>query len=758
MITLLVFQITQKKVINLLSYNQEIFATAQIKRLAFLGVKCIYLIRTYALIILMDLNWFQLEANPVGAMYGHYNYRLVQLSFMIAILASYVALDIAAFLSINVPHEEKKSNLWLFISAFSMGAGIWSMHFIGMLAFKLPMTINYVLFWTITSMLIAIFVAWWALFLFTHQSEAGAKRLIIVGVIFGLAIASVHYLGMMAMTADIMIRYQPGLFFLSIIIAICSSELGLWIALKNRNINVIDRIRINLISTFIIASGIAGTHYIGMRAAIFFPNTTEVMIHEKIDSGLLGFYIAIITVFIIAVALAWSTYKQFLMSKLKKSNDRLIHQATHDPLTGLPNRVLLFNHIQKNILFSNRRDENNHFMLCYLNLDDFKFINDSLNHSAGDNLLQQIATSLRECLRESDILARLDGDEFAIILFHSQSEKEVLKKLMDRFKQPFIVNDRSFKLSVSIGVSRCPDDASDAETLIRKAELAMYKAKALGKNSFQLYTLSLEEKLSQQNKIKYNLQFALEKKELFLQYQPIINLTTHKVVSVEALLRWNNPELGLVPPKDFIPIAEQSGLIVPIGDWVLKTACEKMKDWQFLGFKDLKISVNCSINQINEVNFVEKIAHILSQVKLDPNSLELEITESIFMEKIGIYIDKLIALKKLGVFLTMDDFGTGYSNLGYLKTLPFDKIKIDISFINGIPHNSKDVSITLAIIAMAKSLQLKVLAEGVETKEQLLFLENHHCDEAQGFLDSRSLEPAVCETFIKIRNAVLYPK
>jgi diguanylate cyclase (GGDEF)-like protein/PAS domain S-box-containing protein len=434
----------------------------------------------------------------------------------------------------------------------------------------------------------------------------------------------------------------------------------------------------------------------------------------------------------------------------KAIDDQLLYQANYDSLTDLPNRILLEDRIEQSIAYAMR--DNKTFAIYYIDLDNFKGLNDSLGYKEGDTLLKQVATRLHSCIKIGDTLARFGGDKFAIILTEANwalSVTDCAQILLDTFNEPFLIKSRNFKISASIGVSTYPKDGEETEILIKNAELAMYHAKGRGKNNYQIYTENLYKHISEQHTLEHHLQLALNKKEFLLQYQPLIHLSSNKIIGFEALLRWQHPELGLVSPLSFIPLAEQTGLIIPIGTWVLKTAMQQNKAWQDAGLPPVKIAVNISLVQFKDENFISKLQEILTTTKLAPQFLELELTESVLMENARQFIDKLNLIKEMGISLAIDDFGTGYSSLSYLKELPIDKIKIDKSFIQDIPDNADDSAITRAIISMAKNLNLRILAEGVETKEQLKFLQENHCDEVQGYLFGRPLNIEDCTELLK---------
>lgn len=418
----------------------------------------------------------------------------------------------------------------------------------------------------------------------------------------------------------------------------------------------------------------------------------------------------------------------------KYMEKQLVHQATHDTLTNLPNRALLTDRIEQVIKHAKRNNTN--FALFFLDIDHFKFINDSLGHNIGDALLVNIAHRLQNCLRESDTIARLGGDEFILLISSvaDQGDIQVLgEKILDAIIAPFNIASHELRITVSLGVSIFPNDGHDIETLIKNADMAMFQAKENGRNNLKFYATDMNLKATEQFSLENDLRRALEKNEFTLYYQPILDIKSWKIVTVEALLRWNHPERGMINPGTFIPLAEKSGLITSIGEYVLRAACEQNKKWQNLGFPPINVAINLSALEFKQPNFIHSVAQVLEKTGLSAEYLELEITENIVISDIDEMLAHLKALKNMGVKLVIDDFGTGYSSLNYLKHLPVDKLKIDRSFLNEINLvNSSDAIITLAVIGLAKTLNLTAVAEGVENIHQLEFLHAGHCDQVQG--------------------------
>ncbi|MFH1061131.1 MAG: EAL domain-containing protein [Pseudomonadota bacterium] len=431
------------------------------------------------------------------------------------------------------------------------------------------------------------------------------------------------------------------------------------------------------------------------------------------------------------------------LGRAEEQIDQLAYLALHDPLTSLPNRAYFYQRLQAALAHARRRRVG--LALLYLDLDNFKTINDSLGHGVGDRLLCEIASRLKECLRTEDAVARLGGDEFILLLTDvtdNDGAEVVARRILGHVAQPLQVGGHELQVSVSIGITVYPQDGLDSETLVKNADLAMYRAKEQGKRNFHHYTQELHTQASRRLVMENNLRKGFQRGEFVVFYQPKWDVAAGRINGMEALLRWNRPELGLVGPGEIIPLAEETGLIVPIGEWVLVQACRMVRELAAEGSEGLRVAVNLSARQLLwQHDFVDMVEMVLAEVGLEPSCLELEVTESVVMHNLDAAVAIMTRLKELGVRLSLDDFGTGYSALACLKRFPLHALKLDRSFITELPMSRDSSAIVAAIIAMAHSLGLEVVAEGVENRQQMEFLLKHQCSLMQGYLFSPPVPP-----------------
>jgi diguanylate cyclase (GGDEF)-like protein len=449
--------------------------------------------------------------------------------------------------------------------------------------------------------------------------------------------------------------------------------------------------------------------------------------------------------------LLWGIWRD--VTEKKRAQERLYTLAHNDSLTGLPNRILFRDRLKQAIAFANRQKRS--AALLFLDLDRFKVINDSLGHQIGDKLLQYVANALELSVREVDTVARLGGDEFTIVLSNLDRRDDavlVAKKILSSLQKPFLIDNQELFAMCSIGISIFPEHGEDIDSLIKKADIAMYEAKSQGGDRWTLYDPVMDENSHKRLLLENSLRKALSRDEFRLVYQPKVDLINGRITAMEALIRWDHPELGLIKPDDFIPLAEETGLILSIGDWVLERACRQNVEWCNQGLASMKVAVNISGYQLQQADFVTRLEAIVSKTGMPFDQLEIEITESVIMQNPDFTIQVLNEVQSRGIHISVDDFGTGYSSLAHLKRFSVNTLKIDKSFVRDVESNQTDAAITSAIIAMGNSLNLRVIAEGVETEGQYAFLQKAMCDEIQGYLISRPIPPEKVAEFVKNRG------
>jgi len=668
-----------------------------------------------------------------------YDIPLVVISLLVAILASYTALDMAVRISTATG---RAADWWLLGGAFAMGTGIWSMHFVGMLAFSLPIPLGYDIYITLLSLLIAVCVSWFALWQ-VSQPILPIKRLIAGALVMGTGIATMHYTGMAAMRMQPAIVYEPWLFSVSLLIAIAASGAALWIAfhLRKHTPRVMEA---RLAAAIVMGIAIVGMHYTGMAAAQFPIGSICTVAVQGANMDSLAIMVVIATVAILVIALLTSILDARLESRtallaqsLADANYELLQQSLHDALTKLPNRALLEDRVHQAI----QKAERGHgsFVLMFMDLDGFKAINDSLGHHVGDLLLIEMAERVSHSLRAQDTIARLGGDEFVVLVEPAVPEDAatIADKINQTIKQPFHVDKHDLRVSASIGIAIYPQDGINYRDLAMNADAAMYHTKRAGRDGYHFFETSMN--INAQNQLQWlqDLRVALERKEFRLFYQPKFDAIDSHMIGVEALLRWEHPERGMVSPDQFIPMAEKSGLIIAIGEWVLIEACRQMRIWYDAGHVDWKVAVNLSALQFSHEYLIDAVKNALAQFNLPASSLMLEITESTAMQDVNNTQEILQRITELGVDISIDDFGTGYSSLLYLKRFPASELKIDRAFISNLEGGADDAAIVSAIIALGHTLNLRIVAEGVETEIQQEFLRQLGCDTLQGFLLGR---------------------
>jgi diguanylate cyclase (GGDEF)-like protein len=651
--------------------------------------------------------------------------------------ASYTALDMAG--RITASQTRSAAYSWLGGGSFAMGLGIWSMHFIGMLAYKLPVAMGYDVRITSLSLLIAIASSGFALWL-VSQNELSWRRLSAGAVLMGSGVAAMHYTGMAAMRMSPRIQYTPSLFALSILIAISASGAALWIAFHLRRHS--SRVRLLRVGAAIVMGiAIAGMHYTGMAAARFPTGSACGAAHAGGDQGWLAILVTISTLGCLSVTLIISVLDLRLESRtavlstsLASANEELTYLVLHDNLTKLPNRVLLEDRLDQAVQIAKR--ENTRFSLMFVDLDGFKCVNDAYGHHVGDALLAEVALRILANIRSSDTLARMGGDEFVLLTqAHDPADVAgIAENLLTVIRRPYEIDGHDCMVSASIGISLFDGDDQHQNELLMNADAAMYHAKSQGRDRYCFFEASMNANAQQQMQLLRDLRLALERGEFQLLYQPKFDALTTALIGVEALLRWQHPERGMVPPDQFIPAAEKAGLIVPIGEWVLDEACRQMALWRNAVKADWTVAVNLSAVQFAHPGLTQMVAATLARHALEPHYLVLEVTESTAMRDVDSSMTILRQLTEMGVHISIDDFGTGYSSLLYLKRFPASELKIDRGFVRDLARDPEDAAIISAIVALGRTLNLNIVAEGVETSVQQEFLTRLGCTSLQGYL------------------------
>ena len=791
---------------------------------------------------------------------------LVVLSIVIILTASYTSFSLSGRM---MAAQGVARRMWLVCGALAMGTGIWSMHFVGMLAFELPVDVSYDLLLVVLSVLPAIMAAVIAMFIISHPRMSG-RQVVQGSLSMGTGIALMHYTGMAAMQMPASIRYDPLLFILSLVIAFLASAVALYLLYFLRDAPTSWKaFRLKLGSAFVMSLGVSGMHYTGMAASIIQMDMSQEMSGGlAINTVFLGYTVGLGTLILLGFALLGTFVdrlfasqtrrldytelrykslfehnsdavftlslngyftevnpaaerlfgysalqlrdKQFLpfvaeedverviqnvrrvergqsqnvelaitcrddrrvhiqmtgvpllikhkvsavcfiaqnITERKKHEAEINYMAFHDDLTRLPNRRKFIERMTAEVEQSRSKGAPLYVMI--LDMDRFKNYNDTLGHAFGDDLLVAFAERLRNFQQEGTIVARLGGDEFTVLITNRVSVEEaerVAQSILKSIAQPFFVRGHELSVTTSIGIAVFPEDGEDVETLMKNADTAMYRAKERG-NRYQLYNPAMNPKAYEKIVMEIDLRKALERDEFLVYYQPQVDLETLQIKGVEALVRWMHKDRGLVSPGQFIPIAEESGLIVPIGQWVLRSACLQGKRWHAAGYDQLRVSVNLSLRQFQDHDLVKNVEQVLLETEFPPECLELEITESMTMD-VERAIQVLQELKRLNVQVAIDDFGTGYSSLSYLKRFPIDRLKIDQSFVRDIHVDIHDAEIVTTIISMAHNLHLMVTAEGVETADQLAFLQEYGCEEAQGYYFARPLPAEDVQRLLK---------
>ena len=681
-----------------------------------------------------------------------HNLWVVAASFLIAMLASYVTLDLAR----RVRTAQRRVGLaWWAAGSLVMGTGIWSMHFLGMQAFELPISIGFSSGLTLLSWLAVVGAAAVALGLASRE-QFGPMQLVLGALVMGTGISGMHYIGMAAMDMAPGIVWDPFMVALSVLIAVLASAAALLIFKLLRQVNPSQRFGYQMAASTVMAVAICGMHYTGMAAARFAVGSVCLSAGELGGPGLTVLVIMAVGMLLISTlftsildARLQSTAERLTESlqesnaRLKAANDELQHRAFSDPLTGLPNRLLFEDRLRQGLL---RLDRNNHdgvvdrLAVLFIDLDGFKPINDSFGHAAGDVILRCAADRLRLEARDGDTVARVGGDEFLLLLENVSDEEAciaVARRALTALSQPFELSDKQVQIACSIGIAIHPGHGERSK-LVANADAAMYAAKRAGGSCHVLFEPHMGSDASAQLELQNDLRHALQRGEMSLHYQPKIDGQDGQICGVEALLRWNHPQHGMVSPMVFIALAERFGLIGQLGNWVIDEACRQIAEWKRSG-AHIRVAINISAHQLRDNSLVTRIEQALTRHGVPASQLLCEITETVAMEDMKATQRCFDGLARIGVFLSIDDFGSGYSSLNYLRQLPARQLKIDRSFVKDLEFSEDARSVVNAVVKLAHALNLRVVAEGVETAAQRDILLAMHCDELQGYFFARPM-------------------
>lgn len=665
---------------------------------------------------------------------------LVGISCLVAFIASFIALDSAGKISTA---GVKASLFWRIAGGATLGIGIWSMHFIGMLAMEMPMMMSYDLHLTLISLLAALIASTLAINIAVSGNTLSVKRHLLATAIMSAGVVVMHYLGMAALMMHDIIVWDTGLVSLSIIIAIVASGTAIWLAFSLR-VNskgvLINRIAAAMVMGF----AVAAMHYTGMSAAEF-HNHGHYPAGGVNEMGL-SIWVSATTLIILGIMLIVSMVDSQirttrLTENLQQLNQQLAHQAHYDGLTGLANRSNIDQRLER--CMEDAVSNGTCFALVFMDLDRFKLVNDAWGHHVGDRLLVSVANRIGACLTPKMVLARLGGDEFVLMVPETDEAEvsELAAKMVNAVKRPFYEAGQIIQVSLSAGVSLYPEHGDSLHILKLRADTAMYNIKQRGRNGWAIYHEGMTQKSLGVPAFLQDLTQALDREQFELWYQPKYHAINAEVSGFEALLRWRHPTKGVLLPAVFLPLLEKTGLILAVGDWVLETACRQLQQWQQEGHTDWTLSVNLSALQFDQHDLADNVRSAIERYQIPPSRLTLEITESTALKNMAHSVQVLETLSRLGITVSIDDFGTGYSNMLMLKNLPARELKIDKSFIRDLHDNNKNVRIVATIIDIAHAMNMKVVAEGIETEEQQRLLTSLGCGVLQGFLFSQAVPP-----------------
>ena len=675
---------------------------------------------------------------------SRYNPQLVLTSVLIASFASYVALDLAKRMSAS---DFRVSLGWWAAGSLSMGTGIWSMHFVGMLAYSLPIPLGYTIFLTMLSWVAAVAVSGLSLWLASH-SRLTPTHLGCGALLMGSGICAMHYTGMAALDMAPVIVWRWELVAASAAIAVGASAVALLIFFRLRVAQAGRSRFYQLLAALVMGLAISGMHYTGMASASF-PSGSLCLSANALNGDQLGWLVILASVALLTLTLLtsiWDTRMQLTASLetanegLHSVNDELQKRAFLDPLTGLANRELFDDRLQHALARLQRSDAKTQVAVLFVDLDGFKPINDTFGHAAGDLVLKEVGLRLTHMARESDTVARIGGDEFVLLmegLSDAQDSYCLARRILLALALPLQLAELQVHVAGSIGIAHFPAHGP-SDKLLAHADAAMYAAKRAGGNTFVVFEPQMAAGAEQQLSLNFDLSHAVARGQLSLLYQPKIDTLSGQLCGVEALLRWQHPERGVIGPDVFIPVAERYGLIHGMGQWVIDEACRQMEVWDGLGVV-INVAINLSVHQLRREDLPERIQQALQRHCVDPARLLCEITESVAMEDIKAMQRACDGLRRIGVYLSIDDFGTGYSSLSYLRQLPVRQLKIDRSFVSDLQTSEDARAVVDAVIKLAHALGLTVVAEGVETAGQSDILHSLGCDELQGYFFGRPM-------------------
>ncbi|WP_421355250.1 putative bifunctional diguanylate cyclase/phosphodiesterase [Pseudocitrobacter faecalis] len=668
---------------------------------------------------------------------------LVGISFLVAFIASFVALDSAAKIAAS---NKRAAMFWRVSGGATLGIGIWSMHFIGMLAMRMPMEMSYHMELTLVSLLAAILAATLAINIAVAGPTLSPKRLTIATILLSSGVVTMHYVGMAALMVHNGIVWNIPRIILSVVIALLASGVGLWLAFSLR-LNSKRVLLCRIASALAMGIAIAAMHYTGMSAATFSGHAHMMLNHvHQIGEEGLSVWVSALTLLLLGTMLVISMVDSQmrtsrLTENLQRLNKQLEQQARYDGLTGLANR----SQIDMRLLacLQQARLTGAEFGLVLMDLDRFKLINDAWGHHVGDNLLVSVANRLSACLPPKMTLARIGGDEFILLAPHSTEAElaELCNRMVESIRRPFYHSGQILQISLSAGISMYPADGDSPQELKLCADTAMYHVKRNGRNGWAVYGDAMLDTSWQGAHLLQDLTQALERNQFELWYQPKYHVQENRIYGFEALLRWRHPKKGILLPDVFLPTLQNTGLILPVGNWAIDQACKQLRQWSKEGHDDWTLSINISANQFEQQNIYELLCNTLSRYHLSPLRLTIELTETTAMRGLDRSLQIFHDFNRIGLTVSIDNFGTGYSNMLLLQNLPARELKIDRSFMKDMRDDSKNVKIVSSIIHIAHSMNMNVVAEGVETEDQQRLLTQLGCDALQGSFFSEPLPP-----------------